>query len=114
MKILAPLVGFDGVEIVGWDEPVPVVLGFDFQRTIGRARLTADRLLDIEIAPQHAATVQEMAQRGVLGDYSIGYRVEKSRTEGEEHILEKIRVITVSNTGRPRAVGKDDDGDRQG
>jgi hypothetical protein len=70
---------------------IPVTVGFDGNKIVGRATVFADGTAELEIdAPLEQKPGDDNS--GVLG---LGFVVEKERHEGDVRIIEKLRPVTV-------------------
>lgn len=95
MKFKARVIAADDKEIAPGamrmsSQNVPVTLGFDGSKVIGRATVYADGTAELEIdVPLEHRPVDEVSGVG------LGFVVEKERWEGDVRVIEKLRPVTV-------------------
>jgi hypothetical protein len=96
MNIKARVISADDKEIApgalkGTARNVPVTIGFDSSRVVGRATVYPDGTAELEIdAP--IETKSDGADQDVIG---LGFVVEQSRQEGDIRVIERLRPVTV-------------------
>jgi hypothetical protein len=96
MKIRARVISKDDKEIAPGairmsSQNVPVTVGFDGTKVVGRATVYADGTAELEID----APIEQKQITGEDGVLGLGFVVEKERREGDVRIIEKIRPVTV-------------------
>lgn len=101
MKIKATVIAKDDKEIApgalkATARNIPVTIGFDGNKVVGRATVYPDGTADLEIDAPLERTPGEDVASGVLG---LGFRVEKERWEdgkdGKVRVIESLQPITV-------------------
>lgn len=94
MKIKARVLAADDKEIgpgaiKSTVRDIPVTIGFDGSRVVGRATVYPDGTAELEIdAPLETKDGEE----GVIG---LGFVVEQSRQEGDVRVIERLRPVTL-------------------